>query len=28
MKLPWAAQSLRELEAIIEHIAAGNPTAA
>jgi addiction module RelE/StbE family toxin len=28
MKLRWSAQSLRELEAIIEHIAADNPAAA
>lgn len=28
MKLRWSAHSLRELEAIIEHIAADNPTAA
>lgn len=28
MKLRWSAQSLRELEAIVEHIAADNPTAA
>lgn len=28
MKLRWSAQSLRELEAIIEYIAADNPTAA
>ena len=28
MKLRWSAHSLRELEAIIEYIAADNPTAA
>ena len=28
MKLRWSAQSLRELEAIIEYIATENPTAA
>ena len=28
MKLRWSAHSLRELEAIIEHIAADNPTTA
>ena len=28
MKLRWSANSLRELEAIIEYIAADNPTAA
>jgi len=28
MKLRWSAQSLRELEAIVEYIATDNPTAA
>lgn len=28
MRLLWSAQSLRELEAIIEHVATDNPTAA